>query len=58
MAMFTTKFVLVQSPTNATTAEALSIQVTQNFGTQGFQLASAVRMTDQVLLLCLVKEEA
>jgi hypothetical protein len=58
MAVFSTKFVLVQSPTNAITADALSIKVTQDFGAQGFRLATAVRMTDQTLLLCLVKEEA
>jgi hypothetical protein len=57
MAVFSTKFVLVQSPTNATTADALSIQVTHDYGAQGFRLTSAVRMTDQTLLLCLVKEE-
>jgi hypothetical protein len=58
MARFTTKFVLKQIPTDATSADALSIEVTQKFGTQGFRLASAVRITDQALLLCLVKEEA
>jgi hypothetical protein len=30
----------------------------QEFGTEGFQLAAAVRVTDQELLLWLVKEEA
>jgi hypothetical protein len=32
--------------------------VAQEFRTERFQLAAAVRVTDQELLLCLVKEEA
>ena len=58
MQQFTTKFVLVQIPVDDAEADALSAVVTREHGTNGFQLASAVRVNDRALLLCLVREES
>ena len=58
MSQFTTKFVLVQIPRDDIEADALSAAITREHGTKGFQLASAVRVSNRALLLCLVREES
>jgi hypothetical protein len=58
MPKFTSKFILVECPTSEESADALSISVTRDHGTQGFHVVSAVRIGDGALLLCLVRQEA
>lgn len=58
MPKYTIKFVLTQIPADDAGADALSVAVTREHGTEGFQLTSATRVSDQTLLLCLVKQES
>jgi hypothetical protein len=57
MSRFNMVFLRIESPTNEQAANRLSIFVSRDYGTAGFQLVAMTQLDDGDLLLCLERKE-